>query len=595
MADERERLRKLRELEREQAREVRLKELADERARKMRELAETRESTRPTTSTLPSAGATPSPASIRAADEARTPTPTVAATATAAESPTLTNASDVANRFTSASVTATTREERMDELQREREARVASEVSQRGESNPLFNPKVRPEGEINSGFIIYWSWIGGATSGEWRQYRAPLTQENMEKYGSRVFGGTTQQEGASSVGANALTKQPLLLKDPYGNIIGYQLDGKEFSYSGFTGGPGGAGPTGPGGAGPTGPTGPGAPGPTGPGATGPTGPAGSTTYTASDGKTFTDQVAYVMYENKLRENKLATQAKEAQELAGRQSAFDLLLNQFSQYGLQALVEPLRDLIKQGVPASEFTIRLRDTDAYKKRFAANQLRINRGLRALSEADYIKLEDDYQDVMRRYGLPQSYYSRGDMGRQEGFEKFIAGDVSAPELEKRIQMAQERVMDADPMIGQTLREFYPSITNGEILAFALDPDRAMTEINRKITSAEIGAAQYGAKLAASRIRAEELAAAGVTGKQYQQAAPTIADIATRGSTLAQIYEQRPFGQIEAEQETLGISGAAEARERRRRLTQLEQASFAGQAGAAGGALGRERAGAF
>lgn len=291
----------------------------------------------------------------------------------------------------------------------------------------------------------------------------------------------------------------------------------------------------------------------------------------------------------------AAAEKTAAEQAQRQSAFDLLLSQFTQYGLQALVEPLRALIKQGVPASEFTIRLRETDAYKKRFAANAQRINKGLRALSEAEYIKLEDDYQDVMRRYGLPTSYYERGELGRQQGFEKFIAGDVSAPELERRVQLAQERVMDADPMIGQTLREFYPTITNGEILAFALDPDRALPEINRKITAAEIGAAQYGAKLTASRIRAEELAAAGVTGKQYQQAAPTIADIATRGSTLAQFYEQAPFGQVEAEQETLGISGAAEARERRRRLTGLEQASFAGRSGPIGGALGRDRAGAI
>lgn len=364
-------------------------------------------------------------------------------------------------------------------------------------------------------------------------------------------------------------------------------------------------------SGPTGPTGPGATGPTGPTGT-PTGPTGTPTGPTGTPKTlvstYTDPItgdviavysdgstAVLSKGTKQSDAARAAAEKAAAEQAQRQSAFDLLLGQFTQYGLQALVEPLRALIKQGVPASEFTIRLRETDAYKKRFAANAQRINKGLRALSEAEYIKLEDDYQDVMRRYGLPASYYERGELGRQQGFEKFIAGDVSAPELERRVQMAQERVMDADPMIGQTLREFYPTITNGEILAFALDPDRALPEINRKITAAEIGSAQYGARLVASRIRAEELAAAGVTGKQYQQAAPTIADITTRGSTLSEFYNQGPFGQTEAEQESLNLSGAAQARERRRKLTQLEQASFAGQAGAAGGALGRERAGAF
>jgi hypothetical protein len=49
--------------------------------------------------------------------------------------------------------------------------------------------------------------------------------------------------------------------------------------------------------------------------------------------------------------------------------------------------------------------LRGTDAYKKRFAANAARIAKGLGALSEAEYIGLEDQYQNIMRNYGLPQS----------------------------------------------------------------------------------------------------------------------------------------------------------------------------------------------
>jgi hypothetical protein len=53
--------------------------------------------------------------------------------------------------------------------------------------------------------------------------------------------------------------------------------------------------------------------------------------------------------------------------------------------------------------------LRQTDAYQKRFAANAARINKGLRALSEAEYLALEDGYQTIMRNYGLPASYYTK------------------------------------------------------------------------------------------------------------------------------------------------------------------------------------------
>jgi hypothetical protein len=308
------------------------------------------------------------------------------------------------------------------------------------------------------------------------------------------------------------------------------------------------------------------------------------TYTASDGKTFTNADAYVAYQSNLDTQK-----------ANRQSAYDLLYTQFSQYGLGALVEPLKNLIQEGVSPSEFTLRLRDTDAYKKRFAANATRINQGLRALSEAEYIQLEDQYQDVMRRYGMPASYYTRGDMGIQPGFEKFIGFDVSPVELEDRIQTAQSRVFDANPEVANTLRQFYPGITNGDILAYVLDPKSALPELKRKITAAEIGAGATMAGLQTGLARATELASYGVTKEQAQQGYQTIADILPRGGQLASIYGETPYTQTTAEQEVFGLAGATEAAKQRKKLTSLEQASFSGTSGMAGTALGRERAGQF
>ena len=282
----------------------------------------------------------------------------------------------------------------------------------------------------------------------------------------------------------------------------------------------------------------------------------------------------------------------------RKSAYDLLFQQFSQYGLSGLVEPLKGLIESNISPSEFTLRLRDTDAYKKRFAANQQRINRGLRALSEAEYIGLEDQYQDVMRRYGLPETYYTRGDMGRQEGFEKFIGGDVSPVELEDRIQTAQNRVINAAPQISQALREYYPDITNGDILAYVLDPDKALSNIKRLVQASEIGGAARIAGLGATRARAEELGRFGVTGEQARQGFSTIAEFLPSAQKLSDIYGKQglgPYTQEVAEQEVFGITGAAEAGRKRRKLSELETAAFSGQAGIAGGALARDRAGAI
>jgi hypothetical protein len=275
-----------------------------------------------------------------------------------------------------------------------------------------------------------------------------------------------------------------------------------------------------------------------------------------------------------------------------QSAYDLLFTQFAQYGMGALVEPLKQFIQQGMSSAEFTLRLRDTDAYKKRFAANASRIAKGLGALSEAEYIGLEDQYQNIMRNYGLPANYYTRGDMGRQEGFEKFLANDVSAVELEDRIATAQKRVINANPEVSTALKQFYPDITNSDILAYTLDPEKGLEGIKRKITAAEIGGAAIAQGLQTGVTRAEELAQYGVTKDQAQQGFQTIASVVPRAGVLADIYKTGPYGQTQAEQEVFGLAGSEEAAKQRRKLTELERASFSGSAGAAQGALGRERA---
>jgi hypothetical protein len=284
-----------------------------------------------------------------------------------------------------------------------------------------------------------------------------------------------------------------------------------------------------------------------------------------------------------------------EQKAERQSAYDLLYSQFKGYGLEALISPLKTLIETGVSPAEFTIKLRETDAYKKRFGANQGRIAKGLRSLSEAEYIELEDQYQDVMRRYGLPENYYARGDMGRQEGFEKFLAGDVSPVELEDRIQTAQKRVINSNPEVLASLKAFYPDITNADILAYTLDPKNAIENIKRKVTAAEIGGAAIQSGLQTGLTRAEELRAAGVTKETAQQGFGTIAGGLERGSQLASIYGNDQYNQATAETEVFGLAGAQEARKQRQKITGLEKATFGGQTGASSTALSRDRAGAY
>jgi len=280
---------------------------------------------------------------------------------------------------------------------------------------------------------------------------------------------------------------------------------------------------------------------------------------------------------------------------GKNSAYDLLLAQFKLYGLEALITPLKDLITDDTSEGELTIMLRATPAYEKRFAANKTRIASGLRALNEAEYLGMEDKYQTIMRNYGLPASYYTKGDLGRQEGFEKLIGFDVSATELEDRIMTAQSRVINAAPEVTTALKQFYPDITNGEILAYTLDPTKGLSDIKRKITAAEIGGAAIGAGLGTAVNRAEELARYGVTKELAQKGYSTIGGGLERGRQLSSIYQQPDYNQEVAEQEVFKLPGQTQAEEKRKKIIGLEKATFGGQTGVTSGALSQNRAGSY
>ena len=290
-------------------------------------------------------------------------------------------------------------------------------------------------------------------------------------------------------------------------------------------------------------------------------------------------------------NRMSREEKTAERL----SAYNILKMEFDQYGLGSLVTDIRELLINDTPVSEFGLRLRGTDAYKTRFKANEARIAAGLSALSPAEYVALEDQYQNVMRNYGLPASYYTKDQTGKQVGFEKFIAGDVSATELEDRISTAQKRVINANPEVSTALKAFYPDIQNGDILAYVLDPSQGLENIKRKVTAAEIGGAAMAQGLGTGVTRAMQLAGYGVDKQSATEGFSTIAGGLKRGSQLASIYGEDPYTQDVAETEVFRMSGSQEARKKRQKITGLERAAFSGQTGITAGALSRDRAGGY
>jgi hypothetical protein len=319
--------------------------------------------------------------------------------------------------------------------------------------------------------------------------------------------------------------------------------------------------------------------------------SGVVTPVASTGPTDAEILAR---ERELQRQQDAAAEAERKRRTG-QSAFDLLLAEFNRYGLGTLLDDVKDLIITGADEASLTLALRQTKAYQARFAANKDRIAKGLRALSEAEYVTLEDQYQNVMRNYGLPATYYTKDATGKQAGFEKFIAGDVSAAELEDRISIAQKRVIDAAPQVKEALRQFYPDIKDGDILAYTLDPEQGLANIQKKVLAAEIGGAAMGAKLGATAARSEELARYGVTAETARQGFGAIGGGLERGRQLASIYQEPDYTQAIAEEEIFSLPGQTQAGQKRKKIIGMEKATFGGQTGITSGALARDRAGSY
>lgn len=124
--------------------------------------------------------------------------------------------------------------------------------------------------------------------------------------------------------------------------------------------------------------------------------------------------------------------------------------------------------------------LKQQPQYQERFAAKlqrdaqiqQARANgeyTTLTPISEADQLKLEQQYTDLARQSGLPVGFYDN-----PQDFKALIAGDVSPDEYSTRISMAQQAALQSNAALRDQLKQQF-GIDEGSLTAFFLDANRA------------------------------------------------------------------------------------------------------------------------
>lgn len=280
----------------------------------------------------------------------------------------------------------------------------------------------------------------------------------------------------------------------------------------------------------------------------------------------------------------------------RTNVFETVAGVLKQYGIDADGTGLSALVQQWAQedksADWIRINLRDTTQYKARFPAMQELIARG-QGIDEMTYIAQEKSYRAVLKANDLPEGFYDG-----PEDYARFIANDVSAKELSDRVVTAKT-FLDAntDPAYKNALQTYF-GISEGGMLAYVLDGDRAQSALQKQMKAAQFGGA---ANMAGFDLDASQAERYGATlGSQYDSFGSdarlslqsTLSELGTQAGNdarLAGIDQANEFAKTDVLDAALMGDGekklASQARNKR------EAGRFSGRSAITEGTLSRQR----
>jgi hypothetical protein len=268
-----------------------------------------------------------------------------------------------------------------------------------------------------------------------------------------------------------------------------------------------------------------------------------------------------------------------------QDAYALLEAAFKLYGLDSLVPVIRGYMEDDLGPEQAKLKLKTEPLYKERFRGNELRIAAGRNALSEVDYLTLEDDYTETLKSYGLSDYFgvatNAATRSARQKKMAEVIGGDISADEFKERIKTVVTRVNMADTNTKDALKSLY-NITETDLIKYFLNPTEGSDTLKRKVTVAEISAASMTAGLGQTSLAAaEDLARLGIDKAKALVGYENIAAYLPTAEKLSAIYNVEGINYNKATGEDEEFRGLASAKRKRDRLKERETSAFSGSSG--------------
>lgn len=261
------------------------------------------------------------------------------------------------------------------------------------------------------------------------------------------------------------------------------------------------------------------------------------------------------------------------------SARSIIDGVLGEFGLQGLSTWAWERYLAGIAIDQIMVELRARPEYAQRFPAIKDLQLKG-RAISEGEYISYERATAQLMRQYGLPTGFYDQ-----PEDFANLLRNEVSVAEVSQRLASYQSIAFNQDQRVRDELQRLY-GITEGDLTAFFIDPEKALPFLQRRAQSAERAATAlntgYGAL---SATQAEYL-----TQFSGEQVGAGLSNLAS----MRELFSPVSLGEEAIDQETqlsAQFGGNAEARntiERRRAQRLAEFQGGGGYSSSRGGITG-------
>jgi len=256
------------------------------------------------------------------------------------------------------------------------------------------------------------------------------------------------------------------------------------------------------------------------------------------------------------------------------------------YNLEDLADTVLNLVQTYGSDMKETVnaKLRETDAYKQRFAGNEGLVKANLPKLSEAEYLYNERQYDETFGAYGAK-------DLASRSNFADLIGKNVSPQELADRFNLAVDKVQKADPALKKQLQKMYPGISDTELTRSLLLGKEGSKYLESRIGQAEILTEADTAGLTLQSDVAE-LQARGVTRAKATEGLSAVSSALPGLQQAASIYGDTGTPEsLQKELESEVLLG--QTSKRTKRLASQARAAFEGTSGSVSGSIKKRSSG--